>query len=116
MAILKIQLEINTTHSTEVQAITDLIAALSGKKELTVSKPERKDKKEPVIKDKKEIVEKPPTKKDTGTLDKLRLQLGKKVAEHREEIKEKLGEFDAKNLKSLDEKHYAAFKTFLTKL
>lgn len=51
-----------------------------------------------------------------ATLEEIRELLSKKVVEHREEVKAKLTEFDAKNLTLLSEEHYDEFKEFLNSL
>jgi predicted component of type VI protein secretion system len=50
------------------------------------------------------------------TADDIRTEQAKKVGKHKTAIIAKLAEFDAKGISSLDEKHFAKYYDFLTKL
>jgi hypothetical protein len=50
------------------------------------------------------------------TADDIRTEQAKKVGKHKTAIIAKLAEFDAKGISSLDEKHFAKYHDFLTKL
>ena len=58
-----------------------------------------------------------PTKEESSTLrEEIRGLLSEKVADNREAIKKRLAAFDAKNVTRLEDRHLAAFKTFMQNL
>ena len=49
-------------------------------------------------------------------IEDIRKLVAEKLADHRDTIKTKLGDFETKNVTNLPEKHYAAFHDFLASL
>ena len=75
---------------------------------------ETKEEPEPEFEEENEVEE---TQTDEViTLDHIRNTLQKKVANHRDAIKDKLVELGAKNATSLPEEHYVSFKNYLDSL
>ena len=95
-----------TISATDQTQITEAIAVLQGLSKTPKSVKSKEPKKEEVKKEETSGIQ----------LSDLRKVLALKVKDHREGIKSKLTELEAKNLTTLAEEKYLEFETFLNDL
>lgn len=123
---MKITLEIDTTKTEEIQEGLRVLSSLSGNAEFVpakkpatrktrATKPDPKPKEEKPV-EKIEVKDEEVVEAKKITIDAVRELLSKKVGEHREDIKSKLGELGAANVTKLDVGKYEKFYTFLSEL
>ena len=137
MTKIKIEVEINTSNSQHITAMNAFLDALGSKdgeadetsKQENPPKEAAKTKKPTKkIENTKNAQEKAPEEKapeekapeekapEEISLTELRAILSTKVNEHRSEIKNKLTEFGASSLSTLESSHYQDFADFLNSL
>lgn len=131
MNTININLEIDPANTKVAEALSNLILVMGGAsagKHVNIAKEVKAtfeapttaktsvDPANPPAEEIPAIIE-PENRNDEGaSLEEIREVLGKKVGEHREAIKAKLTELNAKNVTVLSTEHYVDFKAFLDKL
>ena len=114
METIKMSLEITLNFSKSAQAfIKSLITAQNG----APDKPEKAtpDKPEKAAPDKPEKAT-PDKPENNVTIEDVRIELAKKVKDHRDEIKQKLNEFGAPSVTKLNPEKYNEMIEFLNTL
>lgn len=133
MKTIKIELEIDLSSATQIQALSAVMLAIGNHQvESPVEKPifvEKVKTTKPTFVPQEKIVMAPveeakeelentieETIEKFSTLEEIREVLGKKVTDHREKIKAELTRLEAKNVSVLNPSFYNTFKTFLDRL
>lgn len=131
MSQIKLEVAIDVTNPVQVEALNIFLKVLGNNaqtadapvKTIPASKAATK-KVEEIKVEAPEVVspaaeaaqEEAPKEDSTIKIEEVRALLSKKVANHRDAIKNKLTELGANNVTSLDKKHYQAFTDFLNSL
>lgn len=130
MTKIKIEVEINASNSQHITAMNAFLDALGSNgdvadetrgqknppKEATKTKKPAKKLENTKDAQEKEPKEQPENSSEKISLTELRAILSTKVNEHRSEIKNKLTEFGASSLSTLESSHYQDFADFLNSL
>lgn len=113
MNTIVVKVILDGKETEKVKALQEFMNSFAGEVTETTNEVEET---QPDPQPKKEEKKKEQKKDKTIKIGDIRSLVSKKVNDHREDIKEKLSEYGAKNVTSLEEENYVDFYNFLNEL